>query len=400
MSATPGAEVALLNIIDPAFRVDAPEVRAAADAGWWARTPIGIAVLRYQECLALLRDRRLRQGSIDALAAYGVTSGPFVDWLRTTLLSAEGQAHQRLRRLVSEAFTQRSVDRLRPFMRAKTHELIDDFAAHGSCEFMTAFADPYPAWVIAELLGIPRERFSAFLGWATDIALGFNPAAAAHQDRIDTAVRNLCDCCDELIAARRANPGEDLVSALIAAEADSQRLSGDELRAMVSGLVFAGQETTRNQLGMAMTTFTRHPEQWRALAQHAELAATAVEELMRVNPVVPVLVRLAVENITFQDLDIPAGTHISLFVAAANTEPDTFGDAPFDITAQRVAHLSFGSGIHYCLGTWLARTEMQEALPILAARLGELALEGHVASRPQLGITGPVTLPLRFTAQG
>jgi cytochrome P450 len=164
MSAISDAEVALLDITDPAFRVDAPEVRAAADATWWARTPIGLAVLRYQECQTLLRDRRLRQGSLDTLAAYGVSSGPYLDWLRATLLSAEGEGHQRLRRLVSAAFTQRSVDRIRPFMRATAHELIDGFAAHGGCEFMADFADLYSARVIAELLGIPEERFDAFLG--------------------------------------------------------------------------------------------------------------------------------------------------------------------------------------------------------------------------------------------
>lgn len=376
--------------------MDAPEVRAAAHAGWWARTPIGIAVLRYPECQELLRERRLRQGSLEWLAAYGVTSGPFVDWLRATLVSSEGEGHQRLRRLVSAAFTQRGVDRLRPFMQAKAHELIDGFAAHGRCEFMTAFADPYPAWVIAELIGIPHDRFDAFLGWATDMALGFNPAAATLQDRIDAAVNGLCGCCEELIAQRRARPGEDLISALIAAEADGQRLTGEELLSMVSGLVFAGQDTTRNQLGLAMITFIRHPEQWRLLARRPELARTAVEELMRVDPVVPVLGRLATEDFTFQDVDIPAGTHVSLFVATANREAATFGDAPFDITAQRPTHLSLGSGIHYCLGNWLARIELWEALPILATRFGEIALDGAVTSRPHIGVTGPVTLPLRF----
>ncbi|MGH4016545.1 MAG: cytochrome P450 [Pseudonocardiaceae bacterium] len=234
-------------------------MRAAADAGWWARTPVGLAALRYQECVALLRDRRLRHGSLDALTARGVTSGPFFDWLRTMLLNLEGQAHQRQRRLVSKAFTQRSVDALRPFMRAKTHELIDGFAGTGRCEFMTAFADPYPAWVIAEVLAIPTERFEAFLGWATDIGLGFSPAAAAEQARIDAAVPGLYACCDELTAQRRENPADDLVSALITAEADGETLSPDELRVMVSTLVFGGQDTTRNQLGLAMTTFARHP---------------------------------------------------------------------------------------------------------------------------------------------
>lgn len=398
MTTSHDSDIAMLDILDPEFRVDSPEVRAAAEAGWWARTPIGIAVLRYQECLALLRDRRLRQGMRDLLTSYGVVSGVFADWLSATLLSVEGQTHQRLRRLVNAAFTQRSVDTLRPFMRAKAHELIDTFAGNGHCEFMAAFADPYPAWVIAELLGIPAERFDAFLGWATDIGLGFSPAAAAEQDRIDAAVTALYACCDELTAQRRENRGEDLVSALIAAEADGQRLTSDELRAMVTTLVFAGQDTTRNQLGLALTTFTQHPDQWRLLAERPELASTAVEELMRVNPVTPVIARLATEDFTFQNVDIPAGTHLMLFIATANTEPDIFGDVPFDITAQHATHLTFGGGIHYCLGTWLARTELGEALPILASRLGDIELGGPVPSRPHVGITGPVTLPLRFAA--
>ncbi|MGH4016544.1 MAG: cytochrome P450 [Pseudonocardiaceae bacterium] len=118
---------------------------------------------------------------------------------------------------------------------------------------------------------------------------------------------------------------------------------------------------------------------------------------MRINPATPVVGRVAIEDFTFQGVDIPAGTHLGLFVATANTQPDTFGDTPFDITAQRTAQLTFGGGIHYCLGAWLARLEMREALPILASRLGDLELDGPVASRPHIGITGPITLPLRFT---
>jgi cytochrome P450 len=397
MTPTPGTDLAFLDILDPAFRVDSPEVRAAAEATWWARTPIGIAVLRYQECVALLRDRRLRHGSVDMLAAHGVTTGLFADWLRTMLLNLEGEAHQRQRRLVSRAFTQRSVDVLRPFMRAKAHELIDGFAADGGCEFMTAFADPYPAWVIAELLGIPAERFTAFLGWATDMGLGFSPAATVEQDRIDTAVAGLYSCCDELTTQRHQAQAGDLISALITAEVDGEHLSTEELRILVSTLVFAGQDTTRNQLGLAITTFIQHREQWRLLAREPEWASSAVEELMRLAPATPMTSRVATENFTFQGVDIPAGSHVALLLGTANAEPGIFGAAPFDITAQRTAQLTFGGGIHHCLGAGLARTEMREALPILASRLGDIALAGPVPSRPHIGITGPITLPLRFT---
>jgi hypothetical protein len=262
---------------------------------------------------------------------------------------------------------------------------------------MTAFADPYPARVIAELLGIPDDQFDDFLGWANDMGLGFSPAVAEELDRIETALAGLYACCDELVARRRHEPGDDLISALVAAADDGGRLTGDELRIMVSLLVFAGQETTRNQLGLAMTTFAAHPDQWRLLAQRPELAGTAVEEVMRVSPTTPIVGRIATEDFTFQGVDIPAGTHLALLLAAANAEPDTFGAAPFDITAQRPAQLTFGGGIHYCLGTWLARIEMREALPILAARLPNIAIAGPFTSRPQAGITGPITLPLRWT---
>jgi hypothetical protein len=283
-------------------------------------------------------------------------------------------------------------------MRATAHELIDTFAATGACEFMAAFADPYPARIIAELLGIPDDQFDAFLGWATDMGLGFSPAAAAELPRIEAALAGLYACCDELVARRRREPGQDLISALITAADDAGHLTGEELRILVSTLVFGGQDTTRNQLGLAMTTFTEHPQQWRLLGERPELADTAVEEVMRVNPTTPLVGRVAVEDFTYRGVHIPAGTYLALFLAAANTEPETFGDAPFDITAQRPVQLTFGGGIHYCLGAWLARIEMREALPILAARLPDLAAAGPVTCRPHIGITGPVTLPLRFTA--
>jgi hypothetical protein len=399
MDVTAHSDVAFFDIMDPGFRFDSPEVRAAATAGWWARTPIGLAVVRYQECLELLRDQRLRPGTLDLMAAYGV-SGTFADWIQAVLSSFQGESHRRQRRLINAAFTQRSVDVLRPFMRAKAHELIDSFAGDGSCEFMTAFAEPYSSWVIAELLGIPAERFDAFFGWATDIGLGFGPTAVAEQDRIEAAVAGLHACCDELAVKRRQNPADDLISSLLTAEPDGHPLTDEELCLLFSVLVFAGRDTTRNQLGLAMMTFTHHLAQWRLLAKQPGLAGTAVEELLRVNPVNSGMGRVATEDCTFQGVDIPAGTHIMLFIAAANTEPNTFGDAPFDITAQRKEHLTFGGGIHYCLGARLVRAEMCEALPILASRLGHIALAEPVLPQTFFGVTRPATLPLQFTKAG
>jgi cytochrome P450 len=392
----PDHAVAVLDLFDPVFQPDAPAVHAARETWWYARTSLGYAVLRYDAVAALLRDRRLRQGSAEPLAAQGLTEGLLADWMRRSLLTQEGEPHARLRRLVSQAFTPRAVDALRPTMRATAHELIDGFAAHGACEFMAAFADPYPSRIIAALLGIPRERYPQFHGWATDLGLLFSYAVVEHRPRIEAALLGLAACVDDLLAERRAAPGPDLISALIAAEEAGDQLSDTELRHLVTGLVFAGQDTTRNQLGCALVTFLAHPAQWERLADTPALAARAVEEVMRVRPAVPVISRVATEDFDFNGLWIPAGTLLSLFVASANTDPCVFGPEGFDITRERPAQLTFGGGLHHCLGAPLARAEMAEALPILAARLPAPALAGVVSWRPALGIAGPLAVPIRF----
>jgi cytochrome P450 len=391
-------EVAFLDRFDPRFQPDAPAVHAAREACWYARTPVGYAILRSEEMTALLRDRHLRQGGVDTLAAQGITTGPMADWMRRVLLNIEGEEHTRLRSLVSTAFTLRAVDALRPVMRAVTHELLDRFAAHGECEVMAAFADPYPSRIIGEVLGIPRERYAQFHGWANDLGLGFSYAVAEHLARIEAALQGLDACVDDLLAARRAAPGPDLISARLAAEEAGDHLHDEELRALVAFLVFAGQDTTRNQLGCALTTFLEHPAQWARLAEEPALAPRAVEEGMRVRPAVPAVWRVAVEDFEFRGLRLAAGTFLSLFAAAAHTDPRVFGAAAFDISRERPAQLSFGGGLHDCLGAPLARAELEEALPILAARLRAPELAGRVSWRPTRGIRGPVTLPIRFRA--
>lgn len=339
-------------------------------------------------------------GGVESLAAQGITSGPLVDWMGAILPSIEGADHTRLRRLVSKAFTRDAVDRLRPTMRAVTEELLDPIVRAGECEFMTEFADRYPARILCELMGVPREQHENFRRWPNEIGLIFGVSVAEHQGRIEAALASLHDAVDELIEQRRAAPTADLLSDLIAAEESGDRLSTQELRVMVSALLFAGQDTTRQQFGRAMETFLAHPEQWQALAADPSLAPQAVEEIMRVAPAVNTLWRMADEPMDFQDLHIPARTFINILIDAAHTDPDAFGETTFDITATRpAAQLTFGGGIHYCLGAVLARAEMAEALPILASRLRSPQLAGVAQPGPYLGLTGPSTLPLRFASR-
>jgi hypothetical protein len=391
-------DIAYLDLLDPDFRVDSPAVAAAREASWYARTPLGFAVLRYQPVQALLRDRRLRQGGMDSLELQGVTAGPLADWWRLIILNVEGETHARLRRLVARAFTPRSLERLRPRMRAVAGELIDAFAERGECEFIDAFADRYPIRVIGELLGVADEDYPRFRRCSQDLGLAFGFTVADDLERIEAGLGGLYGYVDELLARRRATPGDDLVSQLIAAEEAGDRLSDEELRAMVVALVFAGHDTTRNQLGWTVHTFLDHPDQWELLASDPSLAARAVEEIMRVHPTVPAITRVAVEDVEYGGVSFPAGTYLSLMVGAANTDPAVCDDAPFDITAQRPPQLAFGGGVHSCLGAWLARAEMAEALPLLATRLRHPRPAGPATWRPPLGITGPATLPIRFEA--
>jgi hypothetical protein len=396
MSPADDAEVAYLDLFDPDFRVDSPAVAAAREANWYARTSLGLAVLRYEPVQALLRDRRLRQAGMDWLRLLRVPDGPLADWWRLIILNVEGETHARLRRLVARAFTPRSLERLRPRMRAVAGELIDAVAGRGECDFVAAFADPYPIRVIGELLGVAEDDHPRFRDWSHDLGLAFGVTVAADLERVEAGLLGMYAYVDELLAQRRADPGDDLVSQLIAAEEAGDRLSDDELRAMVVALVFAGHDTTRNQLGWALHAFLDHPAQWELLASDPSLAGKAVEEVMRLHPTVPGISRVAVEEFTRDGLTIPAGCYLSLLVGAANTDPAVFGDAPFDITAERPAQLAFGGGVHHCLGAWLARTEMVEALPLLATRLRHPRAAGPATWRPPLGITGPATLPIRF----
>lgn len=390
-------EVAFVDILDPSFRTDSPDVVAAQAAGWYALTPLGPAVLRHAEAAALLRDRRLRPGSREMLLGQGVTDGPAARWWLDTLLNTmEPPDHPRLRRLVSGAFTARRVEQLVPALRRRAHDLVDAVADEGRCDFLPAFGDPYPLHAICEVLGVPDGLRPALAGWADDLGMIFTLGVPDFLPRIEAALAGLHDGVDELLALRRREPGDDLVSALIAAGDAGEQLSTDEVRAMVAELLFAATTTTRNQLGRAMVLFAEHPEAWALLRERPNLAANAVEEVMRLVPTMPAISRVAQEDLQVHDLHVPAGTFLLIVVATANTDPRVFDPVGLDITAERPPQLTFGGGAHHCLGSWLARIQMREAFTVLAERMPGLEIDGEPVWRPPAGLYGPNHLPLRW----
>jgi cytochrome P450 len=389
-------DVPYFDVSDPDFSVSSAEVLAARERSWYARTNFGLAVLRYEQTSLLLKDRRLRQGSFAWPEQHGITEGLLHDWWSLLMLSAEGDDHRRLRRLANPAFSRALMEQMVPGFRLLAAELVDAFAARGRCDFVAEFAEPYSARVLCRLVGLDEGRWRDLSHWSTDIGLSFGVTIAKDRKRIEAGLANMYGLADELIAARRATPGADVISALVAAHDGAATLSHEELRAMITLIVFGGMDTTKNQLGLALQLFMERPDQWRLLAERPELAPNAVEEVIRWNPTVVWTTRRAVEDITVDGLDIPEGTTLHLLSPPANTDPLAVGTEPFDITVERRAHFGFGGGAHHCLGHWLARIDMREALPLLARRLREPRLERPATLRPISGVTGPVELPIVF----
>lgn len=395
------ADAPFLDNLAADFRLDSEAFRAARSTNWFARTPLGYLVLGYEDCAALLREPRLHQATRTLLAIRGVVDGPIVEWWTSTMLNLDGAEHTRLRRLVAKAFTPPMVERLRPFFRASAERLVDAFAATGRCEFMEAFSSPFPLEGICEMLGIPPQRRAAFSGWAADLGLIFsqNIGDPAVRARAETALAALLASADDAISERRIAPGDDLVSALVAVEAEGVRLTHDELRHMIVALVFAGNDTTRNQLALGMMAFAQHPTQWRKLRERGDLAARAVDEMMRLAPTIAASPRFVADTFAYRDHEFPTGSLVILLTSGANVDERTFGETAFDfdIEAERPApHLTFSGGIHRCLGLWLAKAELEEALRVLAERFSAVESDGIATWEAGLGIKGPTSLPLRF----
>lgn len=397
MHATTTTDAPYFDIADPSFSVQSDEVRQARERSWYARTNYGLAVLRYDEVSKLLKHPKLRQGSVSWPALNGVTEGPFADWWASWVLNKEGEEHHRLRRLMNPAFSPKLIGGLVSRFQTLAEELIDGFAEPDRCEFVSEFAEPYAARVIAIMLGLPEDQWPVIARESGTIGLAMGVTIAEDLPRIEAALANLYDYADELIADRGRSLRDDFVSALVQAERDSDRLSHAELRDALVLLIFGGYDTTRNQLGLAMQTFLAHPGQWRLLARRPELGRAAVEEVMRVNPTVTWVTRQAVADFTFAGLDIDAGTTLHLFSESAGTDPRVFGEYGFDITAERKPHFGFGGGAHHCLGHFVARSDMSEALPLLAQRIHDPRIDGEASWLPLSGNTGPLRLPLAFT---
>lgn len=397
MPPVPLDQVPHFDVADPAFSLTSAEVHDARERSWYATTPYGIAVLRYTEMNKLLKSRQMRQGSIMWPAHNGVTDGPFARWWASWLLNKEGEEHRRLRRLMTPAFTQELIVGQVPRFQALAGELVDGFADTDRCEFMSEFAEPYSARVTAIMLGTPEEDWRILAKESTTLGLAMAVTLKDDLPEIEAALARLYDYCDAQIVDRRANPRDDFVTAFLnATDPEDGRLSDRELRDGLVMLIFAAFDTTRNQLGLAMQTFLANPDQWRLLGERPDLGGKAVEEVMRLNPTTRWVTREVIEDFEFEGLELKAGTTVHLYAESAGTDPRVYSPG-LDITAERKPHFGFGGGLHYCLGHFVARADMSEALPLLARRMIDPHELPGATWLPDSGNTGPIRLPIGFT---
>ncbi len=352
-----------------------------------ARGLFGPTVVGHAEVTELLRDKRLRGPGMDFARMSGIPEGGRL-WRRTEqiLLFMEGDDHTRLRRLVSKAFTPKAVESLRPIARATFRDLVDSVDEAGSCEAVATLCNPFPIPVICALIGIEPDRIDDMSRWAGSILQSLRLDAFNFLDEIEQALAEIDEYIETLITQRRANPRDDLLSNLIAVEDEGDRLSASELLAVVEMMLVAGTDTTRNQLSCMINTFCEHPGQWALLRSRPELIGNAVEEAIRWDPATAAIPRFALEDIEIGGVTVPAGNLLVLLSMSANHDDAVLPGADrFDITRQTPGGwhlLTFGGGIHYCLGASLARLELTEALAEMVDRFPTLALTEPAVTHP------------------
>jgi cytochrome P450 len=394
----------------PHFDYFDPELRAGRfhevmldlrERGWLARNEMAVFVLDRKAGEFFLRSRATTFPGLELAEMFGITDGPLAEEMARNILHVNGEDHRRLRNLVNPAFTPRAADRYRPAMRGFLADLWRAVLDDGpGCELVAAIAKPYPALTIATVLGAPLEDAPRLHEWSNTIQRQFDgPFLMAERPRIERSVEELYAYLHDLLEARRSTPGDDLISTLLAAEAQGDRLSDVELVNLVLDVLIGGIDTTQSQLAHAVRLLAEHPEQWDALRADHDRADSAVEEALRYEPITPFTARIALQDVEYRDVTFPKGTIVMVCAFTGNRDPSDHAEPDrFDITARRdrTRPLTFGAGIHYCLGANLARAELQEGLRFLAANVAEIHLDGEPVHEQVTGIYGLAELPLRI----
>jgi cytochrome P450 len=395
-------ELPVINTMDEDLRGPLYQETMAAVAGhegWLAACPFGFVTLDRESGEFFLRSREVMFPSMTLAALFNVTTGPLYEEISKNLITRHGDDHRRLRGLVNPALAPRRVDTYRPAIRSILDTLMASLPASGEVEFIGDFAKPYTSRVIAHVLGAPSDDAPKLHYWSNLIQRQFDPASLMNPTVLAEIEQGVVDCyvyIDALIETRRAEPGENLITDLIGAEAAGDKLNHDELRNLIFSILLGGVDTSQSQLAHAIRMLTQHPDQWALLRERPqELAPNVTDEALRYEPITPFTARVTTSEIQYRDVVFPENTVILVSSWHANRDGVENPDV-FDITAQRdgARVLTFGAGIHYCVGANLARAEIQEGLIRLAENVTAIRPDGKPEFGTPSGIYGLDRLPL------
>jgi cytochrome P450 len=410
-------ELPALDYTDPSLRGERfhDAMRELRAHGWLARGPFGYMVLDREAAEFFLRTRAATFPGMKIAEIFGVGEGPLYEQMKHNILHVNGPDHARLRSLVNPALSPRAVERYTPAMREFLEGLLEQAIATSAsgdrqpasvaCEFVDAFAKPYPSQVIATVMGAPLADAPRLHHWSNWIQRQFDAVSmASERDQIERAVEEFYGYAEALLAARREDPRDDLLSMLIAAEEAGERLSDVECINLVFNVLAGGVDTTQSQLAHTVRLLAENPQQWALLVENPQLAEAAVEEALRFEPITPFTARITTEEVVFRDVSFPQETIVIVSAFSGNRDLEQGEHGPagadrFDITADRgnARALTFGAGVHYCVGANLARLELREALSFLAQRVRRLELDGEPVFDTITGIYGLSQLPVRLT---
>lgn len=366
-----------------------------------------VLLTRYDDVRAALRDKRF---SVDArlsedgayvrrIAGTGVSEGEGDAAYEPPLVLLDDPDHRRIRLLVGKAFTPRAVEAMRPRVEAIAHLLVDAVADRPGFDLIEHVAGPLPTQAILDMLGLPDAPVDRFKQWSEDVLMGYDPERdAATQRRLRDAYVGMAQHFRAAVEARRAAPGGDLVSAMVRAQEEDDRLSDLEIVSLCTQLVVAGNMTTTDLIGNGMHALLTHPDAFARLRAEPDLVPAAVEEMLRYDSPISDTARIAREDLDLNGCPLHAGQTVTASIAAANHDPAVFDDPHrFSIGRDAGAHLAFGTGVHVCLGAPLSRLEAQVAFRVLLERLPGLRLDPDRApERRRLPFfQGFVTLPVR-----
>ena len=399
------AQLLPFNPFDPAFIVSPyPAYRRVREQGRLVRTPAGLWVVSgYELCAAVLRDSRFGWGDGAAVADHFSTA-PDGSLVRPFIFS-DPPEHTAIRRLVSKAFAARRIDQLRPTAQRLAAGLIAaarEQADDAPVDLMSAVAHPLPGQLLRELLGVPDEHEARFRVLTADIARGLDPSLFLTPDEIakrDSARAELGEVFTALAERRRSDPGDDLISQLLAVEDEGHRLTMHELQVTCTLLLAAGYATTHGLIANGMLALLQRPAQRDWLRANPDRVEDAVEEMLRFDAPVQMIARMALTEVTLDDHVIQPGEQVMLLIGAANRDPAVFED-PDELLLSREnpRNLGFGLGIHFCLGAPLARLTAQAAVAELAALDIELAT-GTPPRVPNIIMRSLAELPVRIAGR-